>query len=136
MDNLNNIDKCLGIIVFILFGSKRFGDWIQVELAKKYYFMLRTDDFYCRLYSYIINAPVIIDKIIYNYKPVENFNNSIDTKIFSKTDEKLNKNDITNNDKIIFTDTREIEGSLNRYYFHKYLKYKYKYLRLKLLQIN
>jgi hypothetical protein len=130
IDNLDNIDKCIGIIVFILFGSKRFGDWIQVELAKKYYFMLKTDDFYCRLYSYIMNAPVIIDNIIYNYLPNDNFNNYIDTKIFNKTDEKSNEEKIIDEDKIIFTDTREIEGSLNRYYFNKYLKYKKKYLEL------
>ncbi len=60
IDN-NNIGLAQGCIAFLLFNSKRFGDWAQVELSKKYYFLLQTKDFFCKMYSLLIGAPIIIN---------------------------------------------------------------------------
>ena len=48
------------IITNLIFGCKRFGDWIQVQISKKFYFMIQTKDRICKLYSYFYGAPVIL----------------------------------------------------------------------------
>lgn len=121
------LELCLGCIVFLLFGFKRFGDWMQVELSSKLYFTLQTTDYYCKLYGLLIGAPVIIDKIIYNYEPPENLllTNFI---LFNENDTKI----INDRDKLIYKGLRDIETTgINHYYFNKYKKYKIKYLQLK-----
>ncbi len=121
------LDLCLGCIVFLLFGFKRFGDWMQVELSSKLYFTLQTTDYYCKLYGLLIGAPVIIDEIIYNYEPPENLllTNFI---LFNENDTKI----INDRDTLIYKGLRDIETTgINRYYFNKYKKYKIKYLQLK-----
>ncbi len=145
-DNMENIlndiiqkykteDICVGFLAFMLFGAKRFGDWVQAELSKKYYFMLQTTDHYCKLYSYLIGAPVIIGDNIYNYELPTNFSTIVDTSIFQKFD-KTDYRDINKMDEpLIFRDIREFTTPLSRYYFDKYIKYKNKYLELKKLTL-
>ncbi len=87
---------CQGLVVYILTGTKRFGDWIQMKLSKKLYFMLQTKDYLCRAFGILIGAPVENifkdekdetdekkkekieeDKIIiYNYNPSKDFSAS------------------------------------------------------------
>lgn len=77
---------CQGLVVYILTGIKRFGDWIQMKLSRKLYFMLQTKDYLCKAYGILIGAPVEIyfkeresDKIdenkisLYNYNPSTDF---------------------------------------------------------------
>ena len=145
----NNLDLCCGCIIFLLFGAKRYGDWIQAEIAKKNYFILQTTDFYCKMYSYLIKAPVIIldnnkEDIIFNYLP----NINIDNKNFMKitnteniAEKILNNEEVTNNDiqiynidpndKLLYEGLKTVETGIERYYFFKYLKYKFKYYELK-----
>lgn len=124
-----------GCIIFLLFGAKRYGDWIQVYLSKKYYFLLQTTDNYCKLYSLYSNSPIIFDDdTIYNY----NVPDDLDTNFIS-TDFELIDNDgekdikySINNEHLIYKGLRNIEtNKINRYYFNKYIKYKTKYLKLK-----
>ena len=76
---------CQGLVVYILTGTKRFGDWIQMKLSKKLYFMLQTKDYLCKAYGILIGAPVEIffkknetDKIDENKITLYNYNPSID----------------------------------------------------------
>ena len=121
------IDMCIGCIVFLLFGFKRFGDWIQVELSSKLYLTLQTKDYYCQLYGIFVGAPTIIDEDIYNYNPKEDL--LLDNFML------FNKNTTTvikPTDKLIYTGLRDIEtNNISRHYFSKYVKYKAKYLQLK-----
>jgi hypothetical protein len=122
-----------GFIITILFGLKRFGDWIQFQASKKYYFLVQTKDFYSQIYGFLIKAPVIIEDIIYNYNPPDSFLlnlsfNENELKIFgSKTIKDLT------DEKIIIRSLKDIEVEPNRLYLDKYLKYKKKYLDLKAL---
>ena len=116
-----------GLITTLLFGAKRFGDWIQVYLSQKYYFMLQTTDYYNKLYAYLIGAPVIIDNQIYNYNHSDYLEEYMDNfKIFNKKAEISN----INNEQLIYKSLRNIETPLSRTYFNKYIKYKLKYLKL------
>lgn len=131
------LELCQGCIIFILFGFKRFGDWIQVYLSKKFYFMLETKDFYCQLYAYLIEAPVMIGDIIYNYDKV-GIKKDIDIDLFrilSENNQSVKLADYDDTKKsIIYSGLRDIEtDSISRAYFYKYLKYKKKYLELKKL---
>ena len=130
----NDIKLALGCLVFLLFGAKRFGDWIQVQLSKKHYFILQTNDYYCNLYAYLIGAPVIIDKDIYNYIPPNNLDiNDKIYKIISKN--KIEK--ITDDKQLIYKGLRNIKTkNISRFYFDKYQKYKNKYIKLKNKIIN
>jgi hypothetical protein len=132
----NDLDIVIGCLVNLLFGCKRFGDWIQVNLSKKFYFMLQTDDFYCKLYAYLIGAPVIIDNKFYNYNPPDDlkFNENLFRKI--KLDDEKNENlfkiKSKSKNSIIYKSLKDINtNSLERYYYQKYLKYKNKYIKLK-----
>lgn len=148
------LNLCKGCICFLLFGAKRYGDWIQSKISEKYYLMLQSTDLYCKLYSYIIGAPVIIntdknEQMIYNYIPndsIEKVNNNDFVKKISNIDKllltkKTKKNsdyqeqkldNIDSNDKLLYEGLNTIEtGSVNRYYYNKYIKYKYKYSGLK-----
>jgi hypothetical protein len=127
-----------GFIITILFGLKRFGDWIQLKISKKYYFIVQTKDFYSLMYGLLIKAPVIIENKLYNYNPPSKFLTDLtygieSIKIFDKNDIR----DIQD-EKIIFKGLRDINVDINRLYLdkylHKYLKYKKKYLILKKLQ--
>ena len=44
----------------LVFGSKRFGDWIQMQMSKELYFYLQTDDILCKIYGILIGAPTCI----------------------------------------------------------------------------
>jgi hypothetical protein len=130
-----SLDYCYGCITYLLFGAKRFGDWIQADLSKKMYFMLQTTDLYCQLYSYIIGAPIIFNKsnIIYNYEVPDNlekldYNNLLEK--FNKENQKEKVNIDT--DQIIYEGLNYIKtNNLSRHYYEKYIKYKNKYLELK-----
>lgn len=127
----NDIVMGQGYLVSLMFGAKRFGDWIQMQLSKKLYFMLQTNDFYCKLYGYLIGAPVFFDDNIFNYMPNDISLTNENFKIISKN----NQNQIitiTDNLHLIYKSLRNIKTKeINRFYFNKYLKYKNKYLRLK-----
>ena len=149
LDNILNM--CKGCVSFLLFGAKRYGDWIQSQISEKYYMMLQTTDLFCKLYSYIIGGPVIIDndnneKIIYNYIPndciekvnnndfikkIPNINKLLKTKKNNNYQEQILSN-INSDDKLLYEGLNTIEtGSIKRYYYKKYLKYKIKYNNLK-----
>ena len=138
------LDLCLGCIVFLLFGFKRYGDWKQMELSSNLYLTLQTTDYYCKLYGILIGAPVIINSneygeietdtkygidFIYNYNPKDDL--ILDN--FILFDEKTpDGKPINKTNRLIYKGLRNIEtDSINRYYFSKYLKYKTKYLQLK-----
>ena len=165
-----NKHLCQGLVVYILAGVKRFGDWIQMKLSKKLYFMLQTKDYLCKAYGILIGAPVEyvndedkkiktdeeneedegeeklkdqdtkkkIDSskiMVYNYKPSDDFTlSSFETisqqfKIFNSK----NHSDINKEDKMVisFSGNNKINTDISRYWFHKYAKYKIKYMELK-----
>jgi hypothetical protein len=118
-----------GCLAFILLGAKRFGDWIQAQIAKKYYFMLQTDDKYCQLYSFLIGGTVILDKYIYNLE----IPNGLDIKSDKVLRAITKDGDISNvdNNHIMYRGIKTIQTSeISRIYFYKYIKYKTKYYRL------
>jgi hypothetical protein len=124
-----------GFLICLLFGLKRFGDWIQMEAAKKYYFLIQSCDFYANLYGILIGAPIILKTHIYNYLPNIDIKLKDDEfKIFNKDEIKL---PISENSKIIYKSLRDIHTpNINRYYFNKYIKYKNKYLLFKKILID
>jgi hypothetical protein len=127
----NNRDIFKGFLICLLFGLKRFGDWIQMEASKKYYFFVQTCDFYAKLYGYLIDAPIIINNNIYNYQSLDLDVNLKENEFnfFNKDEIKL---PISENNKVVYKSLRDIQTpNINRYYFNKYKKYKNKYLLLK-----
>ena len=52
---------CLGMVIYLFTGIKRFGDWIQMHLSKKLYFIVQTTDQICKAYGIVIGAPVYHD---------------------------------------------------------------------------
>lgn len=74
---------CLGMVIYLFTGIKRFGDWIQMYLSKKLYFVVQTTDQICKAYGIIIGAPVYHDQsekdkpnsqiIIFNTNPSSDF---------------------------------------------------------------
>jgi len=139
-----NYDLACACIIFLLFNTKRFGDYSQAYLSKKYYFLVQTTDKYLNLYLYIIGAPVIINNIIYNYKingKLEYENLKVND--FNKTNIKDSQGKIIyfrNKTYSDFNEKNKIDvpllerdgNNLRRTYFDKYLKYKKKYMKLKL----
>jgi hypothetical protein len=147
-----NINIGQGCIAFLLFNSKRFGDWAQVELAKKYYFILQTKDFYCKMYSLLIGAPIIIKStslikddedeetieevvnekglVLYNYNIPDSIFSSEYNKLFVIVNDKGTETKIEN-PKIRYTGLRSIETPVSREFYDKYIQYKIKYLELK-----
>jgi hypothetical protein len=128
----DNQELCKGYIVFLLFGTKRFGDWIQANLAKKFYFMLQSVDNLCNLYALISGAPVLIDDTIYNYNPPDNIMDH--DNLFHIVDMNNNRTNIKDQlNGIVYKGLRDVTTeSINRNYFEKYIKYKIKYIKLKL----
>jgi hypothetical protein len=132
-DSYNKLDLCKGCLVNLIFGAKRFGDWMQVNLSKKHYFILQTKDFYCKIYAYLIGAPVIFDDIIYNYMPPDDLiiDNKI-FKIFNIDSDQTTLEEYQGDKNLIYKSLRDIKTpDISRYYFIKYLKYKAKYHDLK-----
>ncbi len=118
-----------GCLVFILFGAKRFGDWVQAQIAKKYYFMLQSDDQYCQLYSYVIGGPVILKNNIYNLEMPNNLNEAT-IKVLGSVD-KTGKVSNLDNQHILYRGIKTVQTpEVSRIYFHKYMKYKIKYYDL------
>jgi hypothetical protein len=116
-------DLCIGFIIFILFGAKRFGDWIQADLAKKHYFMIQTVDKYFILYAYLTGAPIVLDGMLYNYDP-SGLTKDINFNLFQKFDPMGNYTTIQPQSQFIFTDIKEVKvDEINRWYFEKYKKY-------------
>ena len=127
----DDVDLGLGCLVFMLFGAKRFGDWIQMYLSKKHWFILQTNDFYCKVYGYLIGAPVIFDDIIYNYLPPDDLKITGDFNAIT-VDSIKNLQKYTGEKTLIYKSLRNIKtDEVSRMYFKKYLKYKKKYLTLK-----
>ncbi len=145
-------EKACEIIVCLLFGAKRFGDWIQMKISYDNYFYLQTNDILCKLYGIIIGAPVLWLDNNYN---ITVYNYDIDhTKIdvptisfdYANISEIKNLKKVTSITKLIhrkYKDNMSITGfkpiskitnkqtSFNRTYYEKYIKYKTKYLKLK-----
>lgn len=146
-------EKASEIIVCLLFGAKRFGDWIQMKISNDNYFYLQTNDILCKLYGIIIGAPVLwLDNnyniTVYNY--VIN-HSKIDVPTISfdyaNISEIKNLKKVTSITKLIhrkYKDNMSITGFkpiskitnkqtlFNRTYYKKYIKYKTKYLQLKI----
>jgi hypothetical protein len=117
----------MGCIVFLLFGSKRYGDWVQVHMAKENYFILQTTDFFCKVYAYLYGTPVIFDNTIYNHMVPENLR-SLPYKLVDR-DETIYR--ITPENHMIHKSLRTFKTDVDRFYFNKYKKYKYKYHMLR-----
>jgi len=146
-------EKACEIIVCLLFGAKRFGDWIQMKISYDNYFYLQTNDILCKLYGIIIGAPVLWLDNNYN---ITVYNYDIDhTKIdvptisfdYANISEIKNLKKVTSITKLIhrkYKDNMSITGfkpitkitnkqtPFNRTYYEKYIKYKTKYLKLKI----
>jgi hypothetical protein len=126
-----SLELCQGCIIFMMFGYKRFGDWIQVYLSNKFYFILETIDFYCKLYSYLIGAPVIFDNMIYNYDLIK-IKPEINKDLFKIINDENKLSNYNHESSILYSSLRNIPtNSISRVYFNKYIKYKNKYLELK-----
>ena len=122
----------ISILTELIYGAKRFGDWFQVYLSKKYNFMIQTEDILCKIYAYFYGAPVILNLYKENY--LFNYKNNNDRNM--ENFRKIHKNDnkiklLSNNDKLVYTSLNNIKTNVNRFYFYKYIKYKKKYLKLK-----
>ncbi len=126
-----DLELGLGCLVFMLFGAKRFGDWIQMHLSKKHWFILQTNDFYCKVYGYLIGAPVIFDDIIYNYLPPDDLKITGDFMAVTVNSIK-NLQNYTGEKNLIYKSLKDVKtDDVSRMYFNKYIKYKQKYLKLK-----
>ncbi len=138
IDKLKTYKNADEIIVTLLFGAKRFGDWSQMNISKTNYFYLQTDDLLCKLYGILIGAPVLwIDNnyniISYNYDKVKNNNINFD---FDTIQNKIIHRRLYENMGTIFGNKKKltIKNKLTpneRIYYEKYIKYKTKYLKLK-----
>jgi hypothetical protein len=108
--------------------------------------MLQTGDFYCKLYSYLIKAPLIWENInngrsnviinIYNYNmdPISKIYGSDNFEKFNK-DLKYDKIDL-DKDKIQYIREITFNTDPTRIYYNKYLKYKSKYINILKNKIN
>lgn len=117
----------IGLITFLLFGCKRYGDWIQAKFSKNNYMGIQTTDALLQLYMIFSGSPIIANGFVYNYEPLTNLNVN-DFRILEL--DKNTCNDINNQHKIKIHDN--LVG-VSRDYFIKYIKYKQKYNRLKRL---
>ena len=147
------------IIITLLLGVKRFGDWSQMNISKKNYFYLQTDDLLCKLYGILIKAPVLwIDNnyniTVYNYDTIKtdkvniniNFDpiniNIIHRRLYENTGHTfgtliIHPDSKGKNSKKIADIKNKISELTNkitpfeRIYYQKYIKYKTKYLELR-----
>ncbi len=110
---------CLGMVIYLLTGMKRFGDWMQMYLSKKLYFTVQTTDQICKAYGIVIGAPVYHDSsekdkpntqvLIFNSNPSNefithvknNFRNNVFKRIYSKFE--------TNKDSYLKKDNTQIK---------------------------
>jgi hypothetical protein len=176
IDNFIKSQNNFNLLVTIILGCKRFGDWYAQELAKKNYLFVKTDDFWANIYGMINGTPTIFsfnqNYQLFNYLPdnklIDDFSNGKSNFIIPRYDyfdynKYKTKPDTSNLDKKKFIyDNNEIiykpnfnnihlfnnykiplleeefgfenktpndsNPLLSRYYFHKYLKYKKKYI--------
>lgn len=150
-----NKNDFLGCVFFLIFGAKRFGDWAQGSIAKKYYFVLQSNDFYCLQYARLIGAPLLVPinnpknsstgpksspgptpatNILYNYLPPDDLLTTPGCTYLTPS---------SCGNKILYPkETKALTGHVDkttgiptplvtRDYFNKYIKYKNKYLQLK-----
>jgi hypothetical protein len=133
----NNFDNTDINWLIQYFGYKRFGDWIQNEFAKHYQLLISSGDFYCQMYALLNEIPIILsdgrdyndmcDTYIYNYNIRPTYDDikkiSLNREfIYSDNKEIVSEEFIYNNTIIDFNSLKQI--------LTKYLKYKYKYLKL------
>ncbi len=136
---INKYDNPYEILVTLLFGVKRFGDWCQMNVSKKYYLYLQTDDLLCKLYGILIGAPVLwmddnYNIIAYNYDKINTneINVNYDKKNINIIHRKLYENignKFGNIKKPV--DIQHKITPFEKIYYVKYLKYKMKYIKLK-----
>lgn len=121
-----------------------------MRISKENYFYLQTDDLLCKLYGILIGAPVLwIDEnykiIAYNYDKITQQNNyinivnsdeiNIDDRNYSIIHRRLNEDlGYTFGIKTPTKFTNKL-SSLERIYYNKYIKYKTKYIKLKLISL-
>lgn len=149
------LEKAKQLIVCLLFGAKRFGDWLQMELSYDNYFYLQTHDLLCKIYGILIGAPILwIDSnynitaynyditssniINYDYSEINKEKNLYKIDSEDNTIQLINRKYKDNmSDSIkLYTNRKTIPTSekltaFNRIYYNKYKKYKIKYLELK-----
>lgn len=161
IDNKILLDKAKQIIICLIFGSKRLGDWLQMELSYDNYFYLQTHDLLCKIYGILIGAPILwIDAnyniTVYNYDirsssvinydyselnkekklyPIDSNDNTI--KLINRKYKDNMSNSIKSYTNIKPTTSKKSKPTsekltpFNRIYYNKYIKYKIKYLKLK-----
>jgi hypothetical protein len=128
------------VIIYISFGAKRFGDWSQQNIGKLFYIFVESNDFYCKLYGIFIGAPVLLYETkrfcttplirgtcsdLYNIEPT--FNRLKEKAL----DKKFPLNIVDNYTGDANIMPKIIINADSAIYIKKYLKYKYKYLKLK-----
>ena len=108
-----------GLLCLMIFGVKRFGDWIQAKMSKDLYFGVKTVDYFMVTYLALSGAPIIINNSIYNWKP--NHDKSLSNfRIYKNIHIPPNQ----------YFNFYGVNVLLNRFFFEKYNKYKNKYIKL------
>ncbi len=132
-----NVPDQYSIIVFLIMGAKRLGDWLQVEISKRNYMLLRTIDTYCKHYSILSGGPIIklidTELVVFNWKPQytpPDYGFIRQHMVTYDTGSKQTQQ-ISEPKKIKLNLGQRIEIPLDRTFFSKYIKYKTKYLKLK-----
>ncbi len=127
LNKIKQHENPTGLLMYLLFGFKRYGDWIQSKICKNNYISIQTRDALLQTYMILIGSPIIVNGYVYNYEPAIDLNMNSFAKL-QKTNKLLV--DIADDDKL------ELYGSMvdpSRLYFYKYIKYKLKYMKLKKL---
>jgi len=127
-----------GIMLFIITSFKRFGDWYQQLISQYTYLYIITSDFYAKLFGIINKSPVIINEYktgeyyLYNFLPNEELasSNEIEFKHSENLIHPKSKFGINNSTDL--DENRYYKNKINNHdFYHKYLKYKNKYNKLK-----
>lgn len=89
IDNTDNIEKFIKsqnnfyLLITIILGCKRFGDWYAQELAKQNYLFVKTDDFWANIYGLLTGTPTIFsfdyNYYLFNYMPNKNIINDFES---------------------------------------------------------
>ena len=134
----NQLDNKLdNKLVCACIGIKRVGDWLQASLCKRDNFLLLSMDFWCIMFALLIGTPILIDEYIYNNSYIHN--KSLETL-------KIINGNITSAESPVLIspfiqDDISYKGiQINfqniDYFINKYLKYKYKYLIKKNIELT
>jgi hypothetical protein len=145
-----NMNKFKEIMIVLVLGSKRFGDWIQMQMSKDLYFYLKTNDLLCKLYGILIGAPTFIP--IYLLEGTEKINGdenpdcgiplmyfcsknpliNVASQSYSRAISASLVSEPYNHSQYRIEHPIHIDTPDSRVFFTKYLKYKQKYLEQKI----